>query len=240
VQAGQLIHEGKSKRVVAIDGDDGHVLLVYKDDATAFNGVKHAQVAGKGRINAAISWHLMNYVAKETGLPTHLVSQVDETRHVCKKVDIVLVEVVVRNIVAGSCAKRFGREEGERLPFPMVEFFVKSDELGDPPCSDVHCIAFDWAAQWELEYFRMAALKVNAAMCKFWDALGVDLVDFKIEFGRTPEGHLLLADEISPDGCRLWEQGTGRKLDKDVFRRDIADLGDTYRELYTMIFGAEA
>ena len=182
----------------------------------------------------------MNYVAAKTGLPTHLVAQVDDTRQLCRKVDIVMVEVVVRNIVAGSCAKRFGRQEGEILPFPMVEFFVKDDALGDPPCSDVHCIAFGWAQQWELEYFRMAALKVNAALIEFWDALGVDLVDFKIEFGRTPEGHLLLADEITPDGCRLWEKGTGRKLDKDVFRRDLADLGDTYRELYSRMFGAEA
>ena len=239
MQVGELIREGKSKRVVALVDDPEHVLIIYKDDATAFNGVKHASVADKGRINAAISWHLMGYVAKETGLPTHLVSRVDETRQICRKVEIVPVEVVVRNIVAGSCCRRFGREEGEKLPFPMVEFFVKSDELGDPPCSDVHCIAFGWAEQWELEYFRMAALKVNDALCRFWDALGVDLVDFKIEFGRTPEGQLLLADEISPDGCRLWEKGTGRKLDKDVFRRDLADLGDTYRELYTRIFGVE-
>jgi phosphoribosylaminoimidazole-succinocarboxamide synthase len=234
---GALMHEGKSKQVFSVVDDDAHVILQYKDDATAFNGVKHDVVADKARINAAISWHIMQYVARETGLPTHLVSKLDDTQQLCKKVEIVPVEVVVRNIIAGSCARRFGMEEGVRLPFPMVEWFYKSDELNDPPMSDVHALAFGWAEQWELEYFRMAALKVNAAMCGFWDALGVDLVDFKIEFGRGPDGVLLLADEISPDGCRLWEKGTRRKLDKDVFRRDLGDLSDTYRELYGRIFG---
>ncbi|MED5373520.1 MAG: phosphoribosylaminoimidazolesuccinocarboxamide synthase [Myxococcota bacterium] len=234
---GEKLHEGKSKQVYAVQGDDRHVILTYKDDATAFNGVKKDSVEDKGAINAAINWHLMNHVSKVTGVPNHLISEVDGTNHLCHKVEIVPVEVVVRNIVAGSCARRFGREEGEVLPFPMVEFFYKSDELNDPPISAVHARAFGWAHDWELAYFEHAALRVNAAMQAFWDALGVDLVDFKIEFGRTPEGHLLLADEISPDGCRLWEQGTGRKLDKDVFRRDLGDLSDTYRELYKRIFG---
>ena len=228
---GALIHEGKSKQIFAVEGDEQHVIMHYKDDATAFNGVKKDTVVDKGEINAAINWHLMNHVSDVTGIPNHLVKALDSRNHLCHKVEIVPVEVVVRNIVAGSCCRRFGREEGEVLPFPMIEFFYKSDPLDDPPISAVHARAFGWAHDWELAYFEFAAAKVNAAMVDFWSALGVDLVDFKIEFGRTPDGHLLLADEISPDGCRLWEKGTGRKLDKDVFRRDLGDLADAYREV---------
>lgn len=238
-ERGELIREGKSKQVFGVAGSDDKVILHYKDDATAFNGKKFGVVEDKARVNAAISWHLMQYVAKETGIRTHLIERLSDTDQLCEKVDIIMVEVVVRNIVAGSCARRFGREEGEILPFPMIEWFYKSDPLDDPPMSDVHALTFGWAEQHELEYLRFAAAKVNKALCDFWNALGVDLVDFKIEFGRTPDGRILLADEISPDGCRLWEKGTRRKLDKDVFRRDLGDLGDTYRELYTRIFGSE-
>jgi len=236
---GALLRDGKSKKVFAVAGDDAHVIVHYKDDATAFNGVKHALIADKGAVNAALNWHLMKMVEVKTGMASHLVRKLSEREQLCRRVAIVPVEVVVRNIVAGSAAKRFGREEGELLPFPMVEFFLKSDELGDPPMSDVHALAFGWAEQWELEYFRFAALKVNAALKDFWSDLGVDLVDFKLEFGRTPEGHLLLADEITPDGCRLWEKGSRRKLDKDVFRRDLGDLSDTYREVYQRVFGEQ-
>jgi phosphoribosylaminoimidazole-succinocarboxamide synthase len=238
-QRGVILREGKSKQVFAVEGDDAHVILHYKDDATAFNGVKHALISDKGAVNAALSWHLMRYVEQTAGVPTHLVDKLSERDQLCRRVEIVPVEVVVRNIVAGSAAKRFGREEGEALPFPMVEFFLKSDELGDPPMSDVHALAFGWAKQWELEYFRYAAGKVNAALSAFWGELNVDLVDFKIEFGRTPEGHLLMADEITPDGSRLWEKGTRRKLDKDVFRRDLGDLSDTYRDVYRRVFGQD-
>ncbi len=236
-QRGELLHEGKSKQVYAVAGDDRHVILHYKDEATAFNGVKRAQIRDKGAVNAALSWHLMGVVQERTGLASHLVQQLSERDQLCRRVAIVPVEVVVRNIVAGSAARRFGREEGEVLPFPMIEFFLKDDALGDPPMSDVHALAFGWAERWELEYFRFAAAEVNAALRDFWDELGVDLVDFKIEFGRTPEGQLLLADEISPDGCRLWEKGSRRKLDKDVFRRDLGDLSETYRGLYRRVFG---
>lgn len=236
-QRGELLREGKSKQVYAVAGDDRHVILHYKDDATAFNGVKHALIKDKGAVNAALSWHLMEMVQERAGVPSHLVDQLSERDQLCHRVEIVPVEVVVRNIVAGSAARRFGREEGEILPFPMIEFFLKDDDLGDPPMSDVHAKAFGWAEQWELEYFRFAAARVNAALIEFWGELDVDLVDFKIEFGRTPEGHLLLADEITPDGCRLWEKGTRRKLDKDVFRRDLGDLSDTYREVYQRVFG---
>lgn len=236
---GELLREGKSKQVYLVADSPDHVILHYKDDATAFNGKKFDTVADKARVNAAISWHLMNYVVERTGVPSHLVERLNDTDQLCHKVEIVPVEVVVRNIVAGSAARRFGREEGEALPFPMIEWFYKSDELDDPAMSDVHALTWGWAEQWELEYFRMAAAKINQALIDFWSPLGVDLVDFKIEFGRTKTGQLLLADEISPDGCRLWERGTGRKLDKDVFRRDLGDLGETYKELYTRVFGHE-
>jgi phosphoribosylaminoimidazole-succinocarboxamide synthase len=237
IERGALLHEGKSKQVFNVVGDDRHVVIRYKDDATAFNGVKHSQIAHKGVINAAINWHLMGHVSKAAKVPCHLVSQLNDTEQLSVRLEIVPIEVIVRNIVAGSCTRRFGIEEGTVLPGPMVELFYKDDDLGDPPMSDVHALMFGWAEQWELEYMKAAALKVNAALQDFWSALGVDIVDFKIEFGRTPEGHLLLADEITPDGCRLWEQGTKRKLDKDVFRRDLGDLSETYQELYTRIFG---
>ena len=237
VERAALLREGKSKQVWEVAGDPEHVIVHYKDDATAFNGVKKASVRDKGAVNAALNWHLMSLVEKEGGIPSHLVERLGDTDQLCTKVDIIPVEVVVRNVVAGSAARRFGLEEGMKLPFPMVEWFYKSDELNDPPMSDCHALLFGWAKQWELEYFRHAALEVNRVLCDFWNDLGVTLVDYKIEFGRASSGQVLLADEITPDGCRLWETATGRKLDKDVFRRDIGDLGDTYREVYERVFG---
>ena len=237
---GAQLYEGKAKQVFATD-DPGLVWLHFKDDATAFDGAKKAVVRDKGEVNAAISAHLLGLAAR-AGVPTHLVEVVGACDQVCRKVEIIPIEVVVRNVVAGSAARRFGRPEGEALPRPMVEFFYKSDELHDPPMSDEHALLFGWAAEWELAYLRHAARRVNQVIGDFWNGLGVTLVDFKLEFGRAVEGgeptnRLLLADEITPDGSRLWEQGTGRKLDKDVFRRDLADLGDTYRELFTRVFG---
>jgi len=237
VERGALIREGKSKQVWEVVGDPGHVVVHYKDDATAFNGVKHAEVRDKGAVNAALNWHLMSLVEEQGKIPSHLVKRLGEVDQLCRRVDIIPVEVVVRNVVAGSASRRFGLEEGLTLSGPMVEWFYKSDELNDPPMSDCHALLFNWAEQWELEYFRHAALEVNRVLCKFWSDLGVTLVDFKIEFGRASSGQVLLADEITPDGCRLWETATGRKLDKDVFRRDIGDLGDTYREVYQRVFG---
>jgi phosphoribosylaminoimidazole-succinocarboxamide synthase len=169
---------------------------------------------------------------------THLVSRLSPRDQLVRKVQIIPIEFVVRNVAAGSLVKRFGREAGEVLSRPMVELFYKSDALHDPPMSDEHALIFGWAARWELEYCRAAALEVNRALRDFWDGLGVTLVDFKLEFGRHSSGAILLADEITPDGSRLWEKGTNRRLDKDVFRWDLGDLTDTYRELYRRIFGA--
>ena len=174
----------------------------FKDDATA-DGAKKAVVRDKGQINSAISIHPK--IMEENGIPTHLVSSPTDRDQICHKLDIVPIEVVVRNVAAGSICRRFGLEQGLQLEQPLVEFFYKDDELHDPPMSDVHALAFKWALQWELEYMKHAALRVNQVMRDFWMQLGVTLVDFKLEFGRTASGQLLLADEITPDGCRLWE-----------------------------------
>ncbi len=235
VQRGALLYEGKAKQVYGT-GDPDRVWIHFKDDATAFNGVKRATIADKGAVNGRISAHLLQEVAR-AGVATHLERILTPQDHLCTRVEIIPVEVVVRNVCAGSLAKRFGREEGEVLPRPMVEFFYKSDELNDPPMSDEHALLFGWAQPWELAYLKHAGLAVNAFLQRFWADLGITLVDFKLEFGRSPTGQILLADEITPDGSRLWETETGRHLDKDVFRRDLGDLGDTYRELYERVFG---
>jgi len=235
IERGALLYEGKAKQVFATKQAD-RVWIHFKDDATAFNGVKKATVADKGAINGRISAHLLSEVAK-AGVATHLVEVRTPRDHICTRVEIIPVEVVVRNVCAGSLARRFGREEGEVLARPMVEFFYKSDALDDPPMSDEHALHFGWAQPWELAYLRHAGLVVNDFLQSFWADLGITLVDFKLEFGRTDSGQILLADEISPDGSRLWETETGRHLDKDVFRRDLGDLGDTYRELFERVFG---
>lgn len=235
LERGALLYDGKAKQVYET-ADPELVWIHFKDEATAFNGVKKAVIRDKGEVNARISAHIYGEL-EAAGVPTHLVSVVTPRDHICTRVEIIPVEVVVRNVIAGSCAKRFGFEEGASLPRPMVEWFYKSDELDDPPMSDEHALIFGWAAAWELAYLRHAGLQVNDVLKAFWAGMGVTLVDFKLEFGRTASGQILLADEVSPDGSRLWEEGTGRRLDKDVFRRDLGDLGDTYRDLFARVFG---
>jgi phosphoribosylaminoimidazole-succinocarboxamide synthase len=234
IERGALLYNGKAKQVYAT-ADADLVWVHFKDEATAFDGAKKAVIADKGAVNATISAHLFGLL--QDAVPTHLVQVMGPRDHLCHRLEIIPIEVVVRNYVAGSAAKRFGRPEGEPLPFPMIEFFYKSDALHDPPCSDVHALTWGWAAEWELAYLRHAAGLVNAGLQTFWADLGVTLVDFKLEFGRAASGQLLLADEITPDGSRLWDARTGEKLDKDVFRRDLGDLGDTYRALYARVFG---
>ena len=236
VGRGEMLYEGKSKRVWSTDDPDLAV-LEFKDDATAFDGKKHALVRDKARVNCALSAHLFDLVA-EAGVAHHLVQRLSPTEQLVERVEIVPIEVVVRNFVAGSLARRYGLEEGPRLDAPLVEYFYKSDPLGDPVMGAGVPVVLGWAKRWELAYFEEQALLVNEVMGGFWSELGVDLVDFKIEFGRT-KGRLILADELTPDGCRLWEKGTRRKLDKDVFRRDLGDLSDTYREVYRRVFGEE-
>ncbi len=229
-----LLYEGKAKQVFAT-ADPDRVVIRFKDDATAFNGVKKASIADKGVINARISALLLTLVSK-AGVPTAFEQTLSPRDQLFRKVEIVPVEVVVRNVVAGSFAKKLGRSEGERLSRPVVELFYKSDSLNDPPINEDAAIVLGWAAAWELACMRERALQVNTVLLAFWDERGVDLVDFKLEFGRAG-GAILLADEITPDGSRLWERGTGRHLDKDVFRRDLGDLSETYRELYQRVFG---
>lgn len=235
-QRAELLHEGKAKQVFATT-DPGYVWIHYKDSATAFDGAKKAEIEDKGEVNCRISARLLEYVYETTGIRHHLARLVSPRDQLCHRVEIIPIEVVVRNVVAGSIARRFGRTEGEVLPWPLVEFFYKSDPLHDPPMSEEHALLFGWAERWELEYLRWAALRVNETLRAFWDGLGITLVDFKLEFGRHASGAILLADEITPDGSRLWEKGTNRKLDKDVFRRDLGSLSDTYRELYQRVFG---
>lgn len=234
VARGALLYEGKAKQVYATE-DPARILIHYKDDATAFNGVKKASIADKGEINCRLSAFFMEKAAA-AGVPTAFLGQVGPLDQLCRKVEIIPVEVVVRNVVAGSFAKKLGLPEGQRLARPVIEHFYKSDALNDPPINEDAAVVLGWARPWELAAMREYALTVNEVLVAFWDGLGVDLVDFKVEFGRV-DGAVLLADEITPDGSRLWERGTGRHLDKDVFRRDLGDLGDTYRELYARVFG---
>jgi len=229
-----LLYEGQAKRIYSADEDD-QVIVHFKDDATAFDGTKRAVIRGKGEVNAQISAHLLPMMAN-AGIPTHLIDVLSNRDHLCHKVDIIPIEVVVRNVAAGSICRRFGFEEGMILSRPLIEFFYKSDELHDPPMSEEHALLFGWAEAWELAYMRHAAAVVNVTLRSFWERLNVTLVDFKLEFGRLGNGRILLADEITPDGSRLWEKGTMRKLDKDVFRRDLGDLSDTYRELHQRVF----
>ncbi|MFN7142805.1 MAG: phosphoribosylaminoimidazolesuccinocarboxamide synthase [Myxococcota bacterium] len=230
----QLLYEGKAKQVYGTD-DPTMVVIRFKDDATAFNGVKKASIADKGPINNAVSAHLLGLVAA-AGVPTAFVKALDARDQLFRKVEIVPVEVVVRNVVAGSFAKKLGIPEGTKLARPVVEHFYKSDALNDPQINEDAAVAMGWAAAWELACMRERALQVNDVLKAFWAERNIDLVDFKLEFGRAG-GAILLADEISADGSRLWERGTGRHLDKDVFRRDLGDLSETYRDLYRIVFG---
>lgn len=236
VTRGALLYEGKAKQVYEVVGDGAHLVVHYKDDATAFNGVKRASIADKGVVNARISAFFMERLAAE-GVPVAFVRTLGPREELALRVTIVPVEVVVRNVVAGSLAKRLGLVEGTPLAHPVVEHFYKSDALNDPPMNEDIATALGFATVDELATMRALALQVNVHLQRFWAGLGITLVDFKLEFGRDADGGVRLADEISPDGSRLWDNATGRKLDKDVFRRDLGDLGDTYRELAARVFG---
>jgi phosphoribosylaminoimidazole-succinocarboxamide synthase len=231
---GNLLYDGKAKRIFETH-DSNKVIMEFKDDATAFNGVKHAIIGDKGRINCAITVHVFQQLA-EKGIESHMIQQLSDNELLCHRVEIVPVEVVVRNVIAGSLAKRYGMKEGDALGSPMTELFLKSDELNDPLMTEDHALRFGWAKKWEIECMLEQALTINDLLIAFWADLNVDLVDFKLEFGRF-NGRIILADEITPDGCRLWEKGTLKRFDKDVFRRDIGDLSETYRQLYERMFG---
>lgn len=224
-----VLYEGKAKRLYETDRE-GVLWVEYLDQATAFDGKKKDSIAGKGTLNSEISALLFEYLAAE-GIPSHLLKTLGATEQLVRRVDIIPLEVVVRNVAAGSLSKRIGWAEGTALPRTIVEFYFKNDDLSDPHLSEEHIDILQLASQEELADIRRQALAVNEALGRLFDEVGIDLVDFKIEFGRTPEGEILLADEISPDNCRLWEKGSGRKLDKDVYRRDLGDLVSVYEEV---------
>ena len=226
---GNLLYEGKAKRVYAAD-DPAYLIVSYKDDATAFNGLKKGTIAGKGAINNKMSNALMRLLEKN-GIPTHYVRELNDRETLVKKVEIVPLEVIVRNVAAGSFAKHYGVEEGVVLAEPTIEFSYKNDSLGDPLLNEYHALALKLAARPELDTIREYAFRINGILKEFWRVCGVTLVDFKLEFGRLPDGRIVPADEISPDTCRLWDSETGKKLDKDRFRRDLGGVEDAYREI---------
>lgn len=231
----EQIYEGKAKKVFATD-DENLVIVSYKDDATAFNGLKKGQIAGKGVINNKMSNILMSMLEKN-GVATHFVEELDDRTTVVKKVSIVPLEVIIRNVSAGSFAKHYGVEEGIVFDEPTIEFSYKNDDLGDPLLNEYHAIALKLASKEEIETIKAMAFKVNELLKAYFKTLNIRLVDFKLEFGRISDGTIILADEISPDTCRLWDFDTNEKLDKDRFRRDMGKVEDAYNEVMRRLMG---
>ena len=232
----EMLYEGKAKQVFATE-DPEIVMVHYKDDATAFNGLKKGTITGKGVINNQVTNFMMQKL-EQAGVPTHFVQELNERDTLVKKVQIVPLEVIIRNISAGSFAKRFGVEEGIVFENPTIEYSYKNDDLGDPMINTAQALALKLATPAEIETIRTMAFKVNDIMKAFFAEVGVDLVDFKLEFGRLSDGTIVLADEISPDTCRFWDSKTHEKLDKDRFRRDLGGVEDAYVEMRRRIFGA--
>jgi len=230
------IYEGKAK--ILYEGPEpGTIIQYFKDDATAFNAQKKATLDGKGVLNNRISEYMMLRLG-EIGIPTHFIKRLNMREQLCKKVEIVPLEVIVRNVAAGTMSKRLGIEEGEPLPRSIVEFCLKRDDLGDPLVAEEHISAFGWASPDEVEDITALTLRINDYLCGLFAGIGIRLIDFKIEFGRLPVegGHqIILADEISPDSCRLWDRETNKKLDKDRFRRDLGDVTEAYAEVATRL-----
>ena len=229
----QQLYEGKAKKVFATD-DPEYVIVSYKDDATAFNGLKKGSIAGKGAINNRVTNHLMQMLEKN-GVPTHFVRELNERETVVRRVSIVPLEVIIRNISAGSFAKNYGVEEGIVFDEPTIEFSYKNDALGDPLINEYHAVALRLATKEEIAEIKRLAFRVNELLKAFFKAVNVDLVDFKLEFGKTADGKIVLADEISPDTCRFWDSTTHEKLDKDRFRRDLGGVEDAYGEMLKRI-----
>ena len=231
----ELLYEGKAKKVYATD-DPQQLIVAYKDDATAFNGLKKGTITGKGVINNQMSNLLMQRL-EQAGVPTHYIQELSPRETLVKKVSIVPLEVIVRNIAAGSFSKRYGVEEGVVFDAPTLEFSYKNDDLGDPLINSSHALALKLATPEELETIRKYALQVNDFLKQLWSECGVILVDFKLEFGRLADGTIVLADEISPDTCRLWDEKTHEKLDKDRFRRDLGGAEEAYEEVMRRLMG---
>ena len=233
VEVLEQLYEGKAKKVFKTS-DDALYMVEYKDDATAFNGEKRGTIEGKGVINNKVSAMLFNELEKE-GIETHLVEFIDDTHQLVKRVEIVPLEVIARNVIAGSLSQRVGRPEGEVLPRPILEFSYKNDDLGDPMINRYHALALGLATEEEIDETIAQAFKINELLQAIFDKANLVLVDFKLEFGRTPDGKIILADEISPDTCRLWDKDTHEKLDKDRFRRDLGGVEEAYIEVYNRL-----
>ena len=228
----ELLYEGKAKKVYTTENPD--VLIVdYKDDATAFNGVKKGTIVGKGVVNNRMTNHIFKML-EEKGIPTHFIEELSDRETAVKKVEIVPLEVIVRNVAAGSFSKKLGIEEGFRLLRPTLEFSYKNDELGDPMINDYYAVAIGAATREEIDKITELVFKINEILVDYFKSIKVDLIDFKVEFGRY-KGQIILADEISPDTCRFWDSETHEKLDKDRFRRDLGHVEEAYEEIYRRI-----
>ncbi|EAC7104319.1 phosphoribosylaminoimidazolesuccinocarboxamide synthase [Listeria monocytogenes] len=225
----ELVYEGKAKRLFKTE-ESGVLRVAYKDDATALNGVRKESFAGKGELNNQITSLIFSHLA-EAGIESHFIHAISETEQLVKEVSIIPLEVVVRNVMAGSLAKRLGKEEGEPIPNAIVEFYFKEDALDDPFINDDHVLYLEIATTNEMDAIRQAARSINKVLQELFNQMNITLIDFKLEFGRDAAGNVLLADEISPDTCRLWDKETNQKLDKDVFRRNIGNLTDVYTEV---------
>lgn len=233
MQKKELMYEGKAKQVFSTD-DENLIIMHFKDDATAFNGIKKAQILNKGVLNCEITNIIFNYL-KENGIPTHFVEKLNDRDQLCKKVNIIPLEVIVRNIIAGSMAKRLNIPEGTKANTTIFEICYKNDKLGDPLINDDHAVALNVCTRDELNQIRSLTLKINELLQKLFAKMNITLVDFKIEFGKDRDGNIVLADEISPDSCRLWDSTTNEKLDKDRFRRDLGKVVEAYEEILSRL-----
>ena len=231
----EQLYEGKAKKVFKTDNPE--ILMVdYKDDATAFNGEKKGTIESKGVINNKVTNHFMQMLEKK-GIPTHFVEEISDRETLVKKVTIVPLEVIIRNVAAGSFSKRYGVEEGTPLKTPSLEFSYKDDALGDPLINSYHVLALGLATKEEIDTIADYAFKINDILKDYLIGLGIKLIDFKLEFGKTSDGTIVLADEISPDPCRFWDAETNKKLDKDRFRRDLGNVEDAYKEIMKRLMG---
>ena len=232
------LYEGKAKKVFATSDPDC-CIVSYKDDATAFNGLKKGTILGKGAINNRVTNHLMRLLEKN-GIPTHYVEELNDRETVVKKVQIVPLEVIVRNIAAGSLSKRLGLPEGVKMKRTVLEYCYKNDDLGDPMVNEYHILAMGWATKEELDLIASYSFKINQVLSDYLKEANIELIDFKLEFGKTKDGQIVLADEISPDTCRFWDSTTHEKLDKDRFRRDLGGVEDAYQEIMRRLLGENA
>ena len=232
------MYEGKAKKVFATDNPD-YCIVSYKDDATAFNGLKKGTIMGKGVINNRVTNHLMRLLEKN-GVPTHLVEELNDRETLVKRVSIVPLEVIVRNIAAGSLSKRLGLPEGVKMGSTVLEYCYKNDDLGDPMVNEYHILAMGWATKEELDLIASYSFKINQVLSDYLKEANIELIDFKLEFGKTKDGQIVLADEISPDTCRFWDSTTHEKLDKDRFRRDLGGVEDAYQEIMRRLLGENA